>query len=85
MKATKVDGVYASDPKKDPLAVRYDRISFSEVLQKDLKVMDATAISLARDQNMRIVVFNLRKKGNIKKIVLGKSIGTLVEGFDHAE
>lgn len=85
MKATKVDGVYASDPKKDPLAVRYDRISFSEVLQKDLKVMDATAISLARDQNMRIVVFNLRKKGNIKKIVLGKSIGTLVEGFNHAE
>lgn len=85
MKATKVDGIYASDPKKNPSALRYDRISFSEVLQKDLKVMDATAISLAKDQNMRIVVFNLRKKGNIKKIVVGKCIGTVVEGCDHAQ
>lgn len=85
MKATKVDGVYASDPENDPSAEKYDRISFSEVLQKDLKVMDATAISLARDQNMRIVIFNLRKRGNIKRAVLGKQIGTVVEGFDHVE
>ncbi len=85
MKATKVDGVYASDPENDPSAEKYDRISFSEVLQKDLKVMDATAISLARDQNMRIVIFNLRKRGNIKRAVLGIQIGTVVEGFDHVE
>lgn len=85
MKATKVDGVYASDPVDNPAAEKYDRISFSEVLQKDLKVMDATAISLARDQNIRIVVFNLRKRGNIKQVVLGKQIGTVVEGFDHVE
>jgi uridylate kinase len=85
MKATKVDGVYASDPQKDPLAVKYDTITFSEVLQKNLKVMDATAISLARDQNTRIVVFSLREKGNIKRVILGKPIGTVVEGLDHVE
>lgn len=85
MKATKVDGVYATDPEKDPHAERFEHISFTEVLQKNLKVMDATAISLARDQDMRIVVFNLREKGNIKKVVLGKTIGTVVEGCDHAE
>ncbi|MEN6486090.1 MAG: UMP kinase [Syntrophobacteraceae bacterium] len=85
MKATKVDGVYATDPEKDPDAERFEHISFTEVLQKNLKVMDATAISLARDQDMRIVVFNLREKGNIKKVVLGKTIGTVVEGCDHAE
>ena len=85
LKATKVDGIYNTDPERNPDAVRYEKISFSEVLRKDLKVMDATAISLARDQNMKIVVFNLRKKGNIKKVILGHTIGTLVEGFDHAE
>jgi uridylate kinase len=85
MKATKVDGVYGSDPEKDPAARRYERITFNEVLQKNLRVMDATAISLARDQNMRIVVFSLRDKGNIKKVVLGESIGTVVEAFDHVE
>lgn len=85
MKATKVDGVYDSDPEKDPSAKKYDRISFTEVLHKDLKVMDATAISLARDQNIRIVVFNLRKQGNIRDAVLGQPIGTMVEEFDHAE
>ena len=79
MKATKVDGVYESDPFKNPRAVRYDRISFSEVLNRDLKVMDATAISLARAEKMRIIVFNLNTKGNIKKAVLGKPIGTVVE------
>jgi len=85
MKATKVDGVYASDPEKDPSAKRFERISFSEVLRKNLGVMDATAISLARDQNMRIVVFNLKQQGNIKKVILGESVGTMVEGFGHAE
>ncbi len=79
MKATKVDGVYESDPVKNPLALRYDRISFSEVLSQNLKVMDATAISLAREEKMRIIVFNLNVRGNIKSAVLGKSIGTVVE------
>jgi len=85
LKATKVDGVYSSDPEKDPAAAKYEHISYSEVLEKNLKVMDATAISLARDHNMRIVVFNLRQPGNIKKVVLGGSIGTLVEGVGHAQ
>jgi len=85
MKATKVDGVYDSDPEKDPAATKYEAITFGEVLQKNLGVMDATAISLARDQNMRIVVFNLRKRGNIKEAVLGKHVGTVVEGFGHVE
>lgn len=80
MKATKVDGVFASDPEKDPHAKKFDRISFDEVLQKSLGVMDATAISLARDQNKKIVVFNLRKTGNIKRVVLGERVGTVVDG-----
>ncbi|MCU0586614.1 MAG: UMP kinase [Syntrophobacteraceae bacterium] len=80
MKATKVDGIYARDPVQDPTARKYDHISYSEVLQKDLKVMDATAISLARDQSMPIVVFNLRASGNIKRVVLGEDVGTLVDG-----
>ncbi|GKT09493.1 UMP kinase [Desulforhabdus sp. TSK] len=85
MKATRVDGVYPTDPEKDPTAIKYDRINYSEVLQKNLGVMDATAISLARDQNMRIIVFNLLKKGNIKRVILGNPIGTVVEGSDHVE
>jgi uridylate kinase len=81
MKATRVDGVFDRDPMIYPDAYRYDRITFDEVLQKNLKVMDATAISLARDQNMRIIVFNLTKRGNIKKVVQGGGhVGTLVEG-----
>jgi len=85
MKATKVDGVYDCDPEKNPRATKFERISFSEVLQKNLKVMDATAISLARDQSMKIVVFNMKNRGNIKKVILGKPVGTLVEGFGHVE
>ena len=84
MKATKVDGVYESDPAKNPLALRYERISFTEVLNRNLKVMDATAISLAREQKMRIIVFNLKIKGNIRKVVLGKPIGTVVEEICYA-
>jgi uridylate kinase len=80
MKATKVDGVYSADPVKDPSAVKYDRLSYLDVLQKDLKVMDATAISLCMDNNLPIVVFNLNVPGNIKKIVAGESLGTLVTG-----
>jgi uridylate kinase len=84
MKATKVDGVYECDPAKNPLAVRFDRISFSEVLSRNLKVMDATAISLAREQKMRIIVFNLKVNGNIRKAVLGEPIGTVLEDTCYA-
>jgi uridylate kinase len=80
MKATKVDGVYSADPVKDPTAVKYDRLSYLDVLQKNLKVMDATAISLCMDNNLPIIVFNLNVPGNIKKIVAGESLGTMVTG-----
>lgn len=80
MKATKVDGVYNADPMKDKTAVKFSQLSYIEVLQKDLKVMDATAISLCMDNNLPIIVFNLTVPGNIKKIVLGEEIGTLVTG-----
>jgi uridylate kinase len=78
LKATKVDGVYSADPQKDPKARRYRRISYIDVLKKGLHVMDSTAISLCMDNALPIVVFNVRKKGNIRKVVEGKNIGTLV-------
>lgn len=78
MKATKVDGVYSSDPIKDPKAKKYDTISYIDVLKKGLSVMDSTAISLCMDNNLPIVVFNLKGKNNIKKVVQGKKIGTIV-------
>ena len=80
MKATKVDGVYSADPVKDPKAVKYDTLTYLDVLQKNLKVMDATAISLCMDNNMPIIVFNLNVPGNIRKIVSGEPLGTLVSG-----
>jgi len=80
MKATKVDGVYSADPVKDPTAVKFDRLSYLDVLQKNLKVMDATAISLCMDNNLPIIVFNLNVPGNITKIVAGEPLGTLVTG-----
>lgn len=80
LKATKVDGVYSSDPVKDPQAIKYDTIPYIDVLKKGLAVMDSTAISLCMDNNLPIIVFNVRQKGNIRKIILGKRIGTLVGG-----
>jgi uridylate kinase len=80
MKATKVDGVYSADPVKDPSAVKYERLTYLDVLQKNLKVMDATAISLCMDNSMPIIVFNLNVPGNIRRIVSGESLGTLVSG-----
>jgi len=77
-KATKVDGVYDKDPKKFKDAKKYERLSFDEALAKNLKVMDATAFSLARDYGLPILVFNLLKFGNIKKAVLGEVVGTLI-------
>jgi uridylate kinase len=78
MKATKVDGVYDSDPVKNKNAVMYNKISYIDVLTNNLKVMDATAISLCRDNNMPIVVFNMQKKGNIRRAICGEKIGTYV-------
>ncbi|GAB4387324.1 MAG: UMP kinase [Thermodesulfovibrionales bacterium] len=78
LKATKVNGVYTADPVKHPRARMYKRISYIDVLRKGLGVMDSTAISLCMDNDLRIVVFNLKGKGNIKKAVLGESIGTLI-------
>ena len=78
-KATKVDGIYSADPMKDPTATRFQKISYQEVLEKQLKVMDASAISLCMDNNLPIMVFNMTESGNILKAVEGDlSIGTLV-------
>jgi uridylate kinase len=79
LKATKVDGVYSADPMKDPTATRFDCITYLEVLEKQLKVMDASAISLCMDNNLPIVVFNMRTPGNIARVVASESgIGTRV-------
>ncbi|MEZ5420853.1 MAG: UMP kinase [Vicinamibacterales bacterium] len=80
MKATKVDGIYTADPVKHPDATRYDRISYLQVLQDRLQVMDATAISLCMDNKLPIVVFNLRTPGNVRRVVLGEPVGTTVAG-----
>lgn len=78
LKATKVDGVFTADPHLDPTATRLDTITYLEVLEKQLKVMDATAISLCMDNHLPIVVFNLRTPGNIRKAVLGEHVGSVV-------
>lgn len=82
LKGTKVDGVYSSDPLKDPAAKKYTTVTYIDVLKKGLSIMDSTAISLCMDNNLPIMVFNLRGKGNIRKIIEGKKIGTLVRGND---
>ena len=78
LKGTKVDGVYTADPVLEPTATKYPTISYLQVLEKQLKVMDATAISLCMDNGLPIVVFNLREPGNIRRVVLGENIGTTV-------
>ena len=78
LKGTKVDGIYTADPVKDPTATRFDRISYLQVLQDRLQVMDATAISLCMDNKLPILVFNLKTPGNIRRVVMGETIGTLV-------
>jgi len=78
MKATKVDGVYSADPMIDKAAKKFDTISYLDVIKRGLKVMDSTAISLCKDNNLPIIVFNLNKRGNIKRVVMGEKVGTLV-------
>ncbi|MCX5692337.1 MAG: UMP kinase [Candidatus Omnitrophica bacterium] len=78
LKATKVDGVYSADPKKDKTAKKFKTLKYIQVLKKGLKVMDATAVSLCMDNKLPIIVFNLTKKGNIKRVLIGDKIGTIV-------
>ncbi|MEJ6471747.1 UMP kinase [Fusobacterium nucleatum] len=78
IKATKVDGIYDKDPVKYPDAKKYETVTYNEVLAKDLKVMDATAISLCRENKLPIIVFNSLIEGNLKKVVMGENIGTTV-------
>jgi uridylate kinase len=78
LKATKVEGIYTADPMKDATATRYDCITYQEVLEKQLKVMDASAISLCMDNDLPIVVFNMRTSGNIVRVVSGETVGTTV-------
>lgn len=78
LKGTKVDGVYSSDPLKEPNAVKFDRISYQEVLEKQLKVMDLTAVAMCMENNMRLHVFSILKEGNLLRIIEGERIGTII-------
>jgi len=78
LKGTKVDGIYTADPMIDKTATRYDTISYLQVLERGLKVMDATAISLCMDNKLPIVVFDLRTKGNLRRVIMGEPVGTTV-------
>ena len=80
LKATKVDGIYDSDPMKNSAAKRYSQITYSEALQKQLKVMDSTAFSLCMDNRMPIIVFDFFRLHNLKRVVMGERVGTLVTG-----
>jgi uridylate kinase len=78
MKATKVDGIYSADPKRVPTAKRLPHVTYREVLSQGLEVMDATAVSLCMDNKLPIVIFDLTRPGNIKRIVLGEPVGSIV-------
>ncbi|NQU42412.1 UMP kinase [bacterium] len=78
IKATKVDGVYNADPNKDPSAVRYEKLDYQDAISRNLRVMDTSALSLCRDSHIPIIVFNLLEQGNIRRVVCGETIGTLV-------
>lgn len=79
LKGTRVDGIYTADPEKDPTATKYDRLTFTEAYEKNLNVMDMTAFTLCNENNLPIVVFNMDKPGNLKRLMSGEKIGTLVE------
>lgn len=82
MKATKVDGIYDADPVKVAGAIKFDELTYIDVLKKSLKVMDSAAISLCMDNNLPIIVFNLKQKGNVVKVVKGEKIGSIVRGVE---
>ena len=79
LKGTRVDGIYTADPEKDPSAVKYETISFTEVYEKGLNVMDMTAFTLCNDNKLPIIVFDMNKPGNLNRVILGEQVGTLVE------
>jgi uridylate kinase len=81
LKGTRVDGVYTADPEKDPSAEKFDSISFEDVIGRRLKVMDSTAFTMCRDNNMPLIVFDMNKSGNLKKLVDGEKVGTLVSNL----
>ena len=78
-KGTRVDGIYSADPEKDPTAVRFDEITFDEVYGRNLKIMDMTAFTLCKENGLNIVVFDMDTEGNLKKVLDGEKIGTLVK------
>ena len=78
LKGTRVDGIYTADPEKDKSAQKFDNISFNDVLSKGLKVMDMTAFTLSQENELPIIVFDMNTSGNLKKVVMGEPIGTLV-------
>jgi uridylate kinase len=80
LKATKVDGLYTADPEKDPAAVKLPEVTYQEVLEKDLRVMDTAAISLCRDNGIPIAIFDMTTQGNIRRVVLGERVGSIVRG-----
>ena len=79
LKGTRVDGIYNTDPEKDPTAVKYNELSFDEAISKNLRVMDQTAFSMCMENNLPIIVFDMNKPGNLKRVIMGESIGTLVK------
>ncbi len=79
LKGTRVDGIYTADPEKDPSAVKFDRLTFEEVFQKNLSVMDMTAFTLCNENKLPIIVFDMNKEGNLYKLVSGENVGTLVD------
>jgi uridylate kinase len=78
LKGTRVDGVYTADPEKDPAATKFDKISFDEIYERGLKIMDLTATTMSNENGLPLVVFDMDRVGNLKKVILGKNIGTLV-------
>jgi uridylate kinase len=80
LKGTRVDGIYTADPEKDPTATRFESITFSEVYQKSLNVMDMTAFTLCQENKLPIIVFDMNKGGNLLQVIMGKNVGTLVKG-----
>jgi len=79
LKGTRVDGVYTADPEKDPEAERYDELTFTEALNKELRILDLTAFTMCKENELPIIVFNMNEKGNLKKLISGEKIGTLVK------
>lgn len=79
LKGTRVDGVYTADPEQDPSAIKYDELGFDEALQKELRILDLTAFTMCKENGLPIIVFNMNEKGNLKRLISGEKIGTLVK------